>query len=154
MGLRFRKSVKILPGVKLNLSKSRTSMTVGKRGMSVNFSSRGTRTAVGIPGTGVSYTIYSRKSRIPKVKSPKDYKALSSVDKAPYMYKASYSDTRKKNANTAMRGCASLIFGIFLFLGFLIIGHNIVGALGSLGMFGLIYYLCIKGVARKKSIRY
>lgn len=63
MGLRFRKSVKILPGVKLNFSKSGTSVTVGKRGMSTNFSSRGTRTTIGIPGTGVSYTTYSRKSK-------------------------------------------------------------------------------------------
>ena len=154
MGLRFRKSVKILPGVKLNFSKSGTSVTVGKRGMSANFSSRGIRNTVGIPGTGLSYTSYSPKPHTPKVRFPKDYKALSSVEKAPYMYKTSYSDTRKKNANTAMWGYASLIFGIFLFLGFLIIGHNIVGALSSLGMFGLIYYLCIKGVARKKSIRY
>lgn len=63
MGLRFRKSVKILPGVKLNFSKSGTSVTVGKRGMSANFSSRGTRATVGIPGTGLSYTTYSRKSK-------------------------------------------------------------------------------------------
>ena len=67
MGLRFRKSVKILPGVKLNFSKSGTSVTVGKRGMSANFSSRGTRTTVGIPGTGVSYTTYSRKSKQTKM---------------------------------------------------------------------------------------
>lgn len=63
MGLRFRKSVKILSGVKLNFSKSGTSVTVGKRGMSANFSSRGTRTTIGIPGTGGSYTAYSRKSK-------------------------------------------------------------------------------------------
>lgn len=150
MGLRFRKSVKILPGVKLNFSKSGTSMTVGKRGMSANFSSRGTRTTVGIPGTGLSYTSYSPKPRTPKVKFPKDYKALSSIEKAPYMHKASYSDIRKKNANTAMWGCASLIFGIFLFLGFLIIGHNILWAFGSLGVFGLIYYLCINNSKKVK----
>lgn len=150
MGLRFRKSVKIFPGVKLNFSKSGTSMTVGKRGMSANFSSRGTRTTVGVPGTGLSYTSYSKKPHTPKAKSPKDYKMLSSVDKAPYKYTASYSDTRKKNANTAMWGCASLIFGIFLFLGFLIIGHNIVWAFGSLGVFGLIYYLCINNSRKVK----
>lgn len=150
MGLRFRKCVKILPGVKLNFSKSGASVTVGKRGMSSNFSSRGTRTTVGIPGTGLSYTSYSKKPRTPEVKSPKDYKILSSVDKAPYMYNASYSGAREKNANTAMWGYASLIFGIFLFLGFLIIGHNIVWAFGSLGVFGLIYYLCINNSKRIK----
>lgn len=150
MGLRFRKSVKILPGVKLNFSKSGTSVTVGKRGMSTNFSSRGTRTTIGIPGTGVSYTTYSQKPRTSKVKSSKDYTVLSSVDKTPYMLNTSYSDARKKNANAAMWGGASLIFGIFLFLEFLIIGHNIAWAFGSLGVFGLIYYLCINNSKRIK----
>lgn len=150
MGLRFRKSVKILPGVKLNFSKSGTSVTIGKRGMSANFSSQGTRATVGIPGTGVSYTPYSKKPRVPKVKSLKDYTVLSSVDKVPYIHKTSYSDKNKRNANTAMWGCASLIFGIFLFLGFLIIGHNIAWAFGSLGVFGLIYYLCINNSKKVK----
>lgn len=154
MGLRFRKSVKVLPGIKLNFSKSGTSMTVGKRGMSANFSSRGTRTTIGIPGTGLSYTSYSNKPGTPKVKSPQDYKVLSSAGTTPYIHNTSYSDAKKKDANTAMWGCASLIFGVFLFLGFLIIGHDIVWAFGSLGVFGLIYYLCIKGVARQKSNRY
>jgi len=56
MPFRFRKSIKILPGVKINLSKSGVSTSVGKRGATVNFSKRGTRTTVGIPGTGLSYS--------------------------------------------------------------------------------------------------
>ncbi len=150
MGLRFRKSVKILPGVKLNFSKSGTSVTVGKRGMSTNFSSRGTRVIVNIPGTGLSYASYSKKPRTPKVKSPKDYKVLSSIDKTPYAHNTLYSDAKEKNANAAMWGSASLIFGIFLFLGFLIIGRNIEWAFGSLGVFGLIYYLCINNSKKVK----
>lgn len=67
MGLRYRRSIKILPGIRLNFSKSGTSVTVGRRGACVNFSSRGTRTTIGIPGTGISYTSYSRKSRDHKV---------------------------------------------------------------------------------------
>ena len=50
MGFRFRKSVKVLPGVKLNISKSGISTSVGRRGATVNFSKRGTRATVGIPG--------------------------------------------------------------------------------------------------------
>jgi len=56
MPFRFRKSIKILPGVKINLSKSGVSTSVGKRGATVNFSKRGTRTTIGIPGTGLSYS--------------------------------------------------------------------------------------------------
>ena len=55
MGFRFRKSVKLIPGVKLNFSKRGTSVTIGGRGASVNVGSRGTHANVGIPGSGLSY---------------------------------------------------------------------------------------------------
>jgi hypothetical protein len=50
MGLRFRKSFKLAPGVRLNMSGSGFSWTLGPRGTSVNFSSRGTRSNVDLPG--------------------------------------------------------------------------------------------------------
>ncbi len=56
MGFRLRKSVKILPGVRINLSKSGTSVSVGGRGFTTNVSKRGARTTLGIPGTGISYS--------------------------------------------------------------------------------------------------
>ena len=56
MGFRFRKSIKLLPGVRLNLSKSGLSASVGKPGATINLSQRGTRTTVGVPGTGHSYS--------------------------------------------------------------------------------------------------
>ncbi|SMC59801.1 Protein of unknown function [Oscillospiraceae bacterium] len=57
MGLNFRKSITILPGVRLNLSKSGVSASFGKKGMrqSISTSGRAT-TTLGIPGTGVYYT--------------------------------------------------------------------------------------------------
>ncbi|MBN1087304.1 DUF4236 domain-containing protein [Erwinia aphidicola] len=55
MGLRFRKSISIIPGVRLNLSGSGASMSVGPRGASVSFGKRGTYANFGLPGTGLSY---------------------------------------------------------------------------------------------------
>jgi hypothetical protein len=55
MGFRFRKSVKIAPGVKINLSKSGGSLSLGTRGATVNIGSRGVRSTYSIPGTGISY---------------------------------------------------------------------------------------------------
>lgn len=57
MGLRFRRSIKILPGVKLNLGKKSAGVSVGTTGArySVNSSGRKTST-VGVPGTGLSYS--------------------------------------------------------------------------------------------------
>lgn len=57
MGFRFRKSIKLLPGLKINLThKGISSATIGKPGASLNIGKTGTRTTVGIPGSGLSYS--------------------------------------------------------------------------------------------------
>lgn len=56
MGFRFRRSFKVLPGVRLNISKSGASMSLGKRGAWVTLGNKGVRTTIRIPGTGISYT--------------------------------------------------------------------------------------------------
>ena len=56
MGFRFRRSVKILPGVRLNFSRSGVSTSVGTRGAHVTIGHGQLRETVGIPGTGGSYT--------------------------------------------------------------------------------------------------
>ena len=53
MGIRFRKYITIIPGVKINLSKSGVSATIGHKGASVNISKNGTFVNAGIPGTGI-----------------------------------------------------------------------------------------------------
>jgi Protein of unknown function (DUF4236) len=53
---RFRRSIRILPGVRVNLSKSGVSTSVGVRGAQVTFGHDQVRTTVGLPGTGLSYT--------------------------------------------------------------------------------------------------
>jgi Protein of unknown function (DUF4236)/Bacterial SH3 domain len=54
--MRFRKSIRLAPGVRINLSRSGVSTTFGGRGASVNVGKRGTRATVGIPGTGISFS--------------------------------------------------------------------------------------------------
>jgi hypothetical protein len=56
MGFRFRKSIKLFPGVRINLSKTGASTSIGSPGATVNLSRRGVRGTVGIPGTGLSYS--------------------------------------------------------------------------------------------------
>lgn len=56
MGLTFRKSIRIMKGVNLNLSKSGVGLSVGTRGARFSINSKGEGNAsVGIPGTGVYY---------------------------------------------------------------------------------------------------
>ncbi|MGH8379241.1 DUF4236 domain-containing protein [Pseudomonas sp.] len=54
MALRFRKSFKVAPGVRINLSKSGISTSVGGKGVTANLSKKGTRVTTSIPGTGLS----------------------------------------------------------------------------------------------------
>jgi len=56
MSLRFRKSINLLPDVRMNLTGSGLSWTVGPRGFSMNVGKRGTYLNAGLPGTG----LYSR----------------------------------------------------------------------------------------------
>src|SRR5512140_3859840 len=61
MPIRFRRTLKIAPGVKLNFSKSGVSTTVGPKGFHFTFGKRGVRRTVSIPGTGVSEVDYINK---------------------------------------------------------------------------------------------
>ncbi len=54
--LRFRKSVKIIPGVRLNFSKSGVSTSIGGKGVTVNLGKRGVRSTLSVPGTGLSWS--------------------------------------------------------------------------------------------------
>jgi Protein of unknown function (DUF4236) len=55
---RFRRTFKIAPGVRFNLSKSGASVSFGPRGLHYTVGPKGTRTTVGLPGSGISWTEY------------------------------------------------------------------------------------------------
>lgn len=54
-GLRFQKRLRMLPGLRANLSKSGVSASIGPRGANLNVGPGGLSTNAGIPGTGLSY---------------------------------------------------------------------------------------------------
>lgn len=55
MGWRFRHSFKVIPGVRLNLSKSGLSCSIGGAPLTMNIGPRGVYGTASIPGTGISY---------------------------------------------------------------------------------------------------
>lgn len=55
MALRFRKTITLAPGLRLNLGKRGASLSAGPRGASVTFGRNGLFGNVGLPGTGLSY---------------------------------------------------------------------------------------------------
>lgn len=57
---RFRRSIKIAPGIKINLNKKSTSLTIGRRGIHTTINGSGVRNTIGLPGSGLSYTSYQK----------------------------------------------------------------------------------------------
>ncbi len=95
MGWRFRRSVKLLPGVRLNVGKRSAGVSVGPRGAKVSLNTkREVRRTVGLPGTGLSYTEQSK---------------LSQADEAPAQPPAELvSDHPKRRSPRKVVGWASV----------------------------------------------
>ena len=55
MGFRFQRRVRLFKGLTLNFSKRGTSVSLGGPGATVNISDDGVTGTVGLPGTGLSY---------------------------------------------------------------------------------------------------
>lgn len=55
MSWRFRRRLKILPGLWISLSKKGGSLSVGGHGLTANISKKGVRETVGPPANGISY---------------------------------------------------------------------------------------------------
>jgi hypothetical protein len=74
MAIRFRKSMKIMPGVRVSLSKSGVSGSLGTNGARVSVNSKGqVRGTAGISGTGLSSTtMLNSKSKSKATKSDED----------------------------------------------------------------------------------
>ena len=62
MGFRFRRTMQVIPGLRLNLSRSGPSVSVGPRGLHYTVGMKGTRATVGIPGSGLFWTSYKTYS--------------------------------------------------------------------------------------------
>lgn len=56
MSLRFYKRVSLIPGLRLNLSRSGASLSIGHRGFWYTVGPRGRRVTAGLPGSGLFYT--------------------------------------------------------------------------------------------------
>lgn len=117
MGLRFRKSVKIAPGVRLNIGKKSVGISAGVKGARVSVNSKGRKTTtVGLPGTGLSY---SKSEKIGGSKaSTRSPSSNNAQPIRPDLPPAQPQEEKKKNGCC---GCA-----VYAFIAFLIIG-----ALGS-----------------------
>lgn len=85
MGLRFRKSINLGKGLKLNVGKKGVGLSTGVKGFRYSINSSGHQTkTISLPGTGLSYTSSSggkKKSKIKTSKTIKSQKELSHITK-------------------------------------------------------------------------
>lgn len=117
MGFRFRKSVKIAPGVRLNIGKKSVGISAGVKGARVSVNSSGRKTTtVGLPGTGLSY---SKTEKIGGRKTTTRAASSNNVQPIrPDLPPAQPLGEKKK------KGCCG--YAVYAFIALLIIG-----ALGS-----------------------
>lgn len=118
MGIRFRKRVKIMPGVNLNISKSGISTTIGTKGASINIGKNGVYGNAGIPGTG----IYAREKIIGNKRKCKQNSNKSIATNEEYTntsYIANdcthqYASQTKENSDQFSFGCLAIICGVII----------------------------------------
>jgi hypothetical protein len=56
VGFRFRRTLRIAPGIRWNIGMRSTSVRLGNRAFGVTLGTRGNRATVSAPGTGLSYS--------------------------------------------------------------------------------------------------
>ncbi len=62
MPIRFHRQFTLFPGVKVNVSKTGMSITIGGKGFHLNFSKRGVMQTTNLPGKGLSHRSYLFKN--------------------------------------------------------------------------------------------
>ena len=112
MGLNFRKSIQLIPGVKLNLSKSGASISAGVPGFRKSINTQGqVTTTASIPGTGLYYTdkkkAFGKDAKTAKKVAEKQAaekkttkKSTSTAEKKTTTKKAASSTEKKTAAKT------------------------------------------------------
>ena len=160
MGLRFRKSVKIAPGVRLNISKKSVGVSAGVKGYrkSINSSGRVT-TSIGTPVAGVSYVktenLKSKKKKAASNRASSTAAAASSsvvTSASSKVHKATVQPEEKLPKTTAVLqerpdasfvvfGVVALAAAVFLFAS----SHVIFSVVTALfGVFCLYSFIHIK----------
>ena len=109
----------------MNMSKGGVSFTVGKKGFHLNFSRRGVRQTVGLPGSGISESSYIFKNQEEEEKraAEKEERSSGEIEKKP----------GRRSAKRAVREGTASPWGFFAFvliaLFFIYFGANAFGLL-------------------------
>lgn len=150
MGFRYRKSVQIAPGIRVNAGKKSTSISFGGKSGRYTISSTGRRTATirtGIPG--LSYTVSggSKKKKVEQLK-----KVEPTLTKEQLIEQM---EPKQKNYKVRMYGFGfvTLMFGIVSIQSLVsgVIDRGFVGLIFTAG-FAWYSYKCFKKVKGEKDV--
>lgn len=89
MGFKFRKSIKVAPGVKVNLSNKGVGVSAGVKGVRVSTGPSGSRITTSLPGTGISY-----EQRIGKTKGSKQRSVTTQHVPSPITNEQTYNKVK------------------------------------------------------------
>lgn len=135
MGLYFRRSVKLLPGLKLNFGKKSTSVTVGSKLGRVTYGKGRTTYSTGVPGTGVYY----RKTVSDNKKAHPTNTAYSPQQEVP---------ERTKAENNTWGAVFLIIGAVIILMAFMAslvtVGRIFIGAIGVFCLLGSIAFFTAK----------
>lgn len=162
MGFRYRKSIKIAPGVKVNVGKKSVGVSVGGKygGVSVN-SKTGARARVSAPGTGMSYTTKidtktdkpAKKSTVQKATSQSNKTVINSNTNTSKKGTVATPDKRKqyeaiikrdkltKKKTKSYKRLFTFLSIFFILIGILLLSSTLLIGILSI-VFGLISALC------------
>jgi hypothetical protein len=110
MPVRFRRTFTLFPGVKVNVSKGGMSISVGRRGFTLNFSKRGVRQTTGLPGSGISHTSYLFKNDDDEKEKEKE------TEKEERASEEEKDKPKPRRTRRSVKEQASSPWGFFLFV--------------------------------------
>ena len=114
MGLRFKKSFKIAPGIKVNVGKKSSSVTFGGKGAHYTVNSSGRRTSsVDIPSTGISY-VSTSGGRSKRTNPQRSASSTHSNMSSPSPNRNTNHNNKNKKASTTRMVMFYVLFAVFL----------------------------------------
>ena len=106
MPIRFHRQFTLFPGVKVNVSKTGMSLTIGGKGFHLNLSKRGVMQTTNLPGKGLSHRSYILKNE-----GDNESKEDDEEEK-----RSSTEGKTKRRKRTETKAQTSSPWGFFLFL--------------------------------------
>ena len=108
MPIRFHRQFTLFPGVKVNVSKTGMSITLGGKDFHLNLSKRGVMQTTNLPGKGLSHRSYIFKNERDDERKKDDEEEKQSSDKS--------EESPRRKARARTREQNSSPWGFFLFL--------------------------------------